>query len=108
MSDMAEEISRLRSEISEMRRISPVGEILNHQSGGETGLRMDSSGPIAQEESLVTAPVDLRSKKIVEASLTINSVDIRNAPSTVMMDRRVPISKYCDKHGDCEKDLRIE
>ena len=61
ISDMAEEISRLRSEISEMRRISPVGEILNHQSGGETVFRMDSSGPIAQEESLVTAPVDLRS-----------------------------------------------
>ena len=44
MSDMAEEISRLRSEISEMRRISPVGEILNHQSGGEIELKMDSSG----------------------------------------------------------------
>ena len=41
---MAVEISRLRSEISEMRRISPVGEILNHQSGGEAELRMDSSG----------------------------------------------------------------
>ena len=93
---MAEEISRLRSEISEMRRISPVGEILNHQSGGETGLRMDSSGPIAQEESLVTAPVDLRSQQIVEASPTINSVDIRNAPSTAMMDRRVLTSKYCN------------
>ena len=95
MSDMAEEISRLRSEISEIRRISPVGEILNHQSGGETALRMDSRGPIAQEELLVTAPVDLRSQQIVEASPNINSVDIRNAPSTVMMDRRVPISKYC-------------
>ena len=62
MSDMAQEISRLRSEISDMRRISPVGEILDHQSGGETGLRMDSSGQIAQEESLMTAPVDLRSQ----------------------------------------------
>ena len=96
LSDMAEEISRLRSEISEMRRISPVGEILNHQSGGETVFRMDSSGPIAQEELLVIAPVDLRSQQIVEASQNINSVDIRNAPSTVMMDRRVPISKYCN------------
>ena len=88
MSDMAQEISRLRSEVSEMRRISPVGEILNHQSDGETALRMDSSGPIAQEESLVTAPVDLSLQQIVEASPTINSVDIRNAPSTVTMDRR--------------------
>ena len=35
ISDKAEQISRLRSEISEMRRISPVGDILNHQSGGE-------------------------------------------------------------------------
>ena len=96
LSDMAEEISRLRSEISEMRRISPVGEILNHQSGGETALRMDSSGPIAQEELIVTAPVDLRSQQIVEASPNINSVDIRDATSTVMMDRRVPISKYCN------------
>ena len=96
MTDMAEEISRLRSEISELRRISPVGEILNHQSGGETALRMDSSGPIAQSELIVTAPVDLRSQQIVEASPNINSVDIRDAPSTVMMDRRVPISKYCN------------
>ena len=93
--DLAQEISRLRSEVSELRRISPVGEILNHQSGGETDLRMDSSGPIAQEELIVTAPVDLRSQQIVEASPNINSVDIRDAPSTVMMDRRVPISKYC-------------
>ena len=96
MSDMAEEISRLRSEISEWRRISPVGEILNHQSGGETALGMDSSGPSAQEELIVTAPVDLRSQQIVEASPNINSVDIRDAPSIVMMDRRVPISKYCN------------
>ena len=51
MSDMAEEISRLRSEISGMRRISPVGEILNHQSGGETGLRMDSRGIISDSAS---------------------------------------------------------
>ena len=93
--DMAEQISRLQSEILEMRRILLVGEILNHQRGGETDLRMDSTGPIAQEESLVTVPVDLRSQQIVEASPTINSVDIRNAPSTAMMDRRVPISKYC-------------
>ena len=64
LSDMAEEISRLRSEISEIRRISPVGEILNHQSGRETDLRMDSSGPIAQEESLRTAPIDLSSQQI--------------------------------------------
>ena len=56
---------------------------------------MDSGGPIVQEESPLTAPVDLRTQQIVKASPTINSVDIRNAPSTVMMDCRVPISKYC-------------
>ena len=95
MSDMAQEISRLRSEISDMRRISSVGEILNHQSGGEIELRMDSSGPTAQEESPVTAPVDLRSQQIIEASSDINSTESRNATSTVMMDRRVPFSKYC-------------
>ena len=78
-----------------MRRISPVGEILNHQSGGDTELRMDSSGPIAQQESSVTVPTNLWKKQIVEASLNINSVDIQNAPSTVTMDRRVPMSKYC-------------
>ena len=78
-----------------MRRISPAGEILNRQICEETEIRMDSSGPIAQQESSMTAPVDLRSQQIVEASPTIPSVDIRNAPSTVMMDRRVPISKYC-------------
>ena len=55
---------------------------------------MDSSGQIAQEELLVTAPVDLRSQQIVEAPSTNNPVEIRNATSTVMMDRRVPISKY--------------
>ena len=44
----------------------------------------------------MTAPVDLRSQQIVVASPNINSVDIRDAPSTVMMDRRVPISKYCN------------
>ena len=32
ISEMAEQISRLRFEISQMRRISPIGEILNHQS----------------------------------------------------------------------------
>ena len=88
--DMAEQISRRRSEISEMRKISPVREILNHQSGGEAELRMDSSGPIAQEESTVTAPNNL-----LAASHYINSVELRNAISTVMVDRRAPFSKYC-------------
>ena len=41
LSEMAAEISRLRTEISEIRRISPVGDILNHQSGGEAELRID-------------------------------------------------------------------
>ena len=49
--EQADRISRLESEISEMRRISPAGEILNHQSGGDTELRIDSSGPITQQES---------------------------------------------------------
>ena len=93
--EQADRISRLESEILEMRRISPAGEILNHQSGGDAELRMDSSGPIAQQESSVTAPTNLRTQQIVEASPNINSVDIRNAPSTATMDRRVPMSKYC-------------
>ena len=93
--DMAEQISRLRSEISEMRRISPVGEILIHQNGGMIELRMDSSGPIAQEESPVTAPTDLNTQQVIAASQDINSTEIRNATPTVMVDRRVPLSKYC-------------
>ena len=95
MSDIAEEISRLRSEISEMRRISPVGEILNHQSGGEIELRVDSSGPTSQEESPGTAPNNLITQQVIAASSDINSTESRNATSTVMMDRRVPFSKYC-------------
>ena len=78
-----------------MRRISPAGKILNHQSGGEAELRMDSRGPIAQEGLPRKAPINLSSQQIVEASPNINSVDTRDAPSTVMMDRRVRLSKYC-------------
>ena len=78
-----------------MRRILPAGEIFNHQSGEEIVFRMDSSGTIAQEESPMTAPFDLSSQQIVEASSNINSVDTRSAPSIVMMDRRVRLSKYC-------------
>ena len=63
--DMAEQISCLQSEIPEMRRILPAGEILNRQSGEETEIRMDSSGPIAHEESPRTAPLDLSSQQIV-------------------------------------------
>ena len=77
-----------------MRRISPVGEILNHQSGREIELRMDSSGPIAQEESPVTAPTNLNTQQVIAASQDINSVELRNATSTVMVDRRIPVSKY--------------
>ena len=88
-----------------MRRISPAGENLNHQSGGEAELRMDSSGPIAQEESLRTAPIDLSSQQIVEASPYINSVDTRDAPSTMMMDcivRLIQVLQYCaDQHRNC-------
>ena len=92
---MAEQISRLRSEISEMRRISPVGEILNHQSGGMIELRMDSSGPIAREESPVTAPTDLNTQQVIATSQDTNSTEIKNATPTVMVDRRVPLSTYC-------------
>ena len=74
--EQADKISRLESKISEMRRISPAGEILNHQSGGDTDLRMDSSGPIAQQESSMTVPANLMSQEIVEASPTINSVEL--------------------------------
>ena len=95
ISDMAEQISRLRSEISEMRRISPVGEILNHQSGGMIELRMDTSGPIFQEESPVTAPTDLNTQQVIASSQDTNSTEIRNATPTVMVDRRVLLSKYC-------------
>ena len=63
--DMAGQISRLQSEIPEMRRILPAGEILNRPSSEETEIRMDSSGPIAQEESPRTAPFDLSSQQIV-------------------------------------------
>ena len=62
---MAGQISRLQSEIPEMRRILPAGEILNRPSSEETEIRMDSSGPIAQEELLITAPFDLSSQQIV-------------------------------------------
>ena len=95
ISDKAEQISRLRSEISEMRRISPVEEIHDHQRGGEIELRMDSSGPIVQEESTVTAPNNLNTQQVIAASQDTYSMEPRNAPSTVMMDRRVPFSKYC-------------
>ena len=89
ISEMAEQISRLKSEITEMRRI------LHHQSVGEIEFRMNSSGPIAQEESPVTAPNNLITQQLIATSSDINSTESRNAPSTVMMDRRVPFSKYC-------------
>ena len=56
---------------------------------------MDSSGPTAQEESPVTAPNNLIIQQVIAASSDINSTESRNATSTVMMDRRVPFSKYC-------------
>ena len=61
---------------------------------GMIELRMDSSGPIAQEESNVTAPNNLNTQQVIAASQDINSVELRNATSTVMVDRRVPLSKY--------------
>ena len=85
--NMEEQLRRLQCEISEMRRISPVGEILDRQSGGGADSRMDSSGP--------TAPLDLCSQQIVEASSNIESVDTEIAPSTVTVDRRVRLSKHC-------------
>ena len=59
-------------------------------------LRMDSSGPIAQEESPVTAPTDLNTQQVIAASQDTNSTEIRNATPTVMVDRRVSLSKYCN------------
>ena len=59
MQIMEEQIRCLQNEISEIRGISPVGEILDRQSGGRTVVRMDSSGLIAREESLRTAPLDM-------------------------------------------------
>ena len=56
---------------------------------------MDSSGPIAQEGSTVTAPNNLNTQQLIAALHDINSVELRNATSTVMMDRRVPFPKYC-------------
>ena len=56
---------------------------------------MDSTGPIAQEESPGTAPNNLITQQVIAASSDINSTESRNATSTVMMDRRVPFSKYC-------------
>ena len=85
---MEEQICCLRNEISEITRISPVGEILDRRSGGRAGARMDSSGQLAQEESPKTTP-------LVEASSNIASVESDNAPSTVTVDRRVKIPKYC-------------
>ena len=87
--NMEQQLSLIRSEILEIRRISQDGKILNRRSRDGADSRMDSSGPIAQEESPRTAPIDLSSQQIVEASSNINSVDTRDAPSTAMMDRRV-------------------
>ena len=95
MQIVKEQIRYLRNEISEIRRISPVGEILDSQSGGRAEAKMDSSGQIAQEESLRTAPLDVNSQHIVVASYNIASVESGNTPPTVMVDRRVKIAKYC-------------
>ena len=90
--NMKEQLSHHQSEISEMRRISLASEILDHQSCDS---RIDSNGQIAQEELLRTAPLDLYSLQIVEASSNVESVDTGSAPSTVMMDCRVRLSKCC-------------
>ena len=90
MQIMEEQIHRLQNEIQEMRRISPVGEILDRQSGGRTEARMDSSGLIAQEGSLRTAPLDM-----ITHLGDILKHRFSGTPPTVMADRRVMISKYC-------------
>ena len=92
---MEEQIRRLQDEIQEIRRISPANEILDRQSGDRLEVRMGSSGHIAQEEPQRTAPLVMNSQHIVEASSNITSVETRNAPPTVMADRRVKVSKYC-------------
>ena len=92
---MEEQIRCLQDEIQEIRRILPVGEILDRQSGGRTEARMGSSGQIAQEELLRTAPLGMITQHILVASSNIASVESGNAPPTVITDRRVKISKYC-------------
>ena len=37
----------------------------------------------------------MNSEHVAEASSTITSIETRNAPPTVMADRRVKVSKYC-------------
>ena len=92
---MEEQIRRLQEEIHEMRRISPANELLNRQSGNRIEVRMGSSGHIAQEKPQRTAPFDMNSQHIAEASSTITLIETRNAPPTVTADRRVKVSKYC-------------
>ena len=43
----------------------------------------------------MTAPNNLNTQQLIAALHDINSVELRNATSTVMMDRRVPFPKYC-------------
>ena len=92
---MEEQIRRLQDEIQEIRKISSEKEFSTCQSGNKTEVRMLSSEQIAQKEKSRTAPVDMSSQHLNEASSSITSVDTINAPPTVTADRRVKISKYC-------------
>ena len=92
---MEEQIRRLQDEIHEIKRISSANEILNRQSGDKTEVRMGSSAQLAQEEPQRTAPSDMNSQHIDEASSNITSVETRNAQPIVTADRRVKVSKYC-------------
>ena len=66
-------VRSFETQLSQRSALSDMAVEISHQSGGETEFRMDSSGPIAQEESPRTAPIDLSSQQIVVASPNINS-----------------------------------
>ena len=92
---MEEQIRRLQDEIQEIRKISSEKEFSTCQSGNKTEVRMISSEHIAQKENSRTAPVDMSSQHLNEASSSITSVETQNAPPTVTAGRRVKVSKYC-------------
>ena len=71
---MEEQIRRLQDEIQEIRKISSEKEFSTCQSGNKTEVRMISSEQIAQKENSRTAPVDMSSQHLNEASSSITSV----------------------------------
>ena len=71
---MEEQIRRLQDEILEIKKISSAKEILNRQSGDQTEVRMGSNEQFAQKEQPRTAPADMSTQLIDEASSSITSV----------------------------------